>query len=334
MVKPSRRRAVVDQLAAICRDNGLEVVCLATYLNWDELDCIGSVARAARKLGCPRLRLAGFNYTGKEDYWTVHDRAVAQMKAAVPVLADEGVKGVIETHFGSIHASAHGAYNLVRHFDPSQIACILDGSNLIVEGWKTGRWSSNSWGGHLDHIHVRNAAWQHSEERGWHWTWAPLESGIADWPRILTILKERGFDGYVSVENILGVPTSSKGYIGEAHASLGGYDQSRSIEERLVAIQAALTYLAERPEVDASRIGLFGWSFGCSVGVWLAAIDDRIKALVGVVGVANGGRWLEAVRGEEEWKALRELSSEDRVCRMRTGQSAFVDRPRILYLDP
>lgn len=103
---------------------------------------------------------------------------------------------------------------------------------------------------------------------------------------------------------------------------------------RVADTQAALTYLAERPEVDASRIGLFGWSFGCSVGVWLAAIDDRIKALVGVVGVANGGRWLAAVRSGEEWEALRELSSADRVRRMRTGESEFVDRPTILYLDP
>lgn len=240
-IDPDRIEGEAAELAAVCRDNGLEVVCLATYLNWDELDRIRSVARAARKLGCPRLRLAGFNYTGKEDYWTVHDRAVGQMKAAAPVLADEGVKGVIETHFGTIHASAHGAYNLVRHFDPGQIACILDGSNLIVEGWEDWKMVIELLGDYLDHVHVRNAAWQHNEERGWHWTWAPLESGIADWPRILTILRERGYDGYVSVENILGVPTSSKGYIGEAHSSLGGYDQSRSIEQRL----GDLAYLRE-----------------------------------------------------------------------------------------
>lgn len=42
---------------------------------------------------------------------------------------------------------------------------------------------------------------------------------------------------------------------------------------------AALTYLASRADVDASRIGAFGISMGCVLSYWLAALDERIVAV-------------------------------------------------------
>lgn len=46
--------------------------------------------------------------------------------------------------------------------------------------------------------------------------------------------------------------------------------------------QIALDYLASRPEIDASRIGVEGMSMGSTRAWWLAALDDRIKAVVGI----------------------------------------------------
>jgi len=46
--------------------------------------------------------------------------------------------------------------------------------------------------------------------------------------------------------------------------------------------QIALDYLASRPEVDPKRIGAQGMSMGSTRAWWLAAIDSRIQAVVGV----------------------------------------------------
>jgi dienelactone hydrolase len=46
--------------------------------------------------------------------------------------------------------------------------------------------------------------------------------------------------------------------------------------------QCLLDYLETRPEVDKERIAATGMSMGCTRSWWLAAIDDRIKAVVGV----------------------------------------------------
>jgi dienelactone hydrolase len=46
--------------------------------------------------------------------------------------------------------------------------------------------------------------------------------------------------------------------------------------------QSLIDYLETRPEVDKSRIATTGMSMGCTRSWWLAAIDDRIQAVVGV----------------------------------------------------
>lgn len=46
--------------------------------------------------------------------------------------------------------------------------------------------------------------------------------------------------------------------------------------------QCLVDYLQTRPEVDAQRIGATGMSLGNTTAWWLAALDDRIKVIVGV----------------------------------------------------
>jgi dienelactone hydrolase len=46
--------------------------------------------------------------------------------------------------------------------------------------------------------------------------------------------------------------------------------------------QCLLDYLQTRPEIDRDRIGGTGMSMGCTRAWWLSAIDERVKAIVGV----------------------------------------------------
>lgn len=48
---------------------------------------------------------------------------------------------------------------------------------------------------------------------------------------------------------------------------------------------AALDFLETRPEIDASRIGVYGWSMGSYWAPRIAAHDSRVKACVGAMGV-------------------------------------------------
>lgn len=103
---------------------------------------------------------------------------------------------------------------------------------------------------------------------------------------------------------------------------------------RVADAEAALTFLARQPGVDPERLGLFGWSFGGSTALWLAAADRRAKAVVSVVGVGDGERWMRSVRSESEWAALLSRAEADRLTRLATGTSEMVPRADILWMDP
>lgn len=48
---------------------------------------------------------------------------------------------------------------------------------------------------------------------------------------------------------------------------------------------AAIDFLEGQPEIDAGRVGVYGWSMGSYWGPRIAAHDARVKALVGAMGV-------------------------------------------------
>ena len=102
---------------------------------------------------------------------------------------------------------------------------------------------------------------------------------------------------------------------------------------RMADVLAAVTFLGIQAEVDKERIGIYGTSYGCATVVYAAAVDERVKCTVGVIGMGHGGRWMRSVRRPDEWFDLLERSQQDRETRVVTGQSAFVPREEILLPD-
>ena len=102
---------------------------------------------------------------------------------------------------------------------------------------------------------------------------------------------------------------------------------------RVADVQAAITFLAAQPEVEASRLGVYGTSYGGATVVWVAAVDPRVACTVSVVGIGNGARWMRSVRRPDEYCDLLDRSAEDRLRRALEGASQFVERAEILLPD-
>ena len=76
---------------------------------------------------------------------------------------------------------------------------------------------------------------------------------------------------------------AEKGGAGEMTASKFNLWVGRSLWGMILRDDLmALDYLASRPEVDASRIGVTGISMGATRAWWLAALDERLRAGVAV----------------------------------------------------
>jgi uncharacterized protein len=102
---------------------------------------------------------------------------------------------------------------------------------------------------------------------------------------------------------------------------------------RVADVQAALTFLGAQPEVDATRLGIYGTSYGGATVVFVAAVDLRVRCVVSVVGVGNGARWMRSVRRPDEYQDLLTRAATDRDKRVLTGVSDLADRNEVLLPD-
>lgn len=104
--------------------------------------------------------------------------------------------------------------------------------------------------------------------------------------------------------------------------------------ERVEDVRNAVTFLKLQQEVDKEKIGVVGHCFGGGVATYAAAIDERIKCLVAVGVIGNGGRWLQSTRRHYEWVDFLKQLEEDRNRRVLTGESKHVPTFDIAPPDP
>ena len=87
----------------------------------------------------------------------------------------------------------------------------------------------------------------------------------------------------------------------------------------------AVTYLTTREDVQSDAIGTFGTGgTGGGNAVLLLATDDRVRAAVSQVPVADGRDWLHRMRQEHEWISYLEELDADRRDRVLTGKGRLI----------
>lgn len=233
----------LDEAAKVkdaCEKAGVGIASLATYLPPSDTGAVRHIVDVATTVGAPAVRLFGTLYDPKKGWRQLRDEARAGLAGVEQTMREAGVRALIEIHFDTIHASPSATKDIVADFSPEWLGVIMDPSNMIIEGYENWRMSVEVLGEYLAHVHWRNSCW-YQQDGAWAWKWARMQEGQVDWLALISILKDASYRGYLSNENILGVPTSSKGYAAEEHKELGGYDESRSVEERL----SEITYIRQ-----------------------------------------------------------------------------------------
>src|ERR1700761_9317706 len=90
--------------------------------------------------------------------------------------------------------------------------------------------------------------------------------------------------------------------------------------------QNALSFLESRDDVDSDRLGAWGISYSGGHVIVLAAIDPRVKAIVGQIPVVDGYRNMRRVHGTMGCRKLWAAILEDRALR-------YQDPDKRLYLN-
>ena len=132
---------------------------------------------------------------------------------------------------------------------------------------------------------------------------------------------------------------SAEGYV-TLRFDYRGFGESEGPRHRLIPLEQiedirnGLTCLGVRDEVDPDRLAIWGTSFGGAHAAYAAAVDERVRCIVSVVGVGDGERWLRCLRREWEWQAFVKELEEDRDQRVLSGQSRRVHPYHIMETTP
>lgn len=126
--------------------------------------------------------------------------------------------------------------------------------------------------------------------------WLHLPAGAGGDRPVPAVVMTHGF----SATRRMGLPAFAAAYADAGlavlvydHRNLGDSDGEprRFVDpwRQMLDQRAALTWLAERPEVDADRLALWGSSFSGGEVICIAAVDPRVKAVVANVPFAATG---------------------------------------------
>lgn len=173
----------------------------------------------------------------------------------------------------------------------------------------------------------------------------PDFSDARRWPAILIAT---GFSGIREAGlNERGLRFANAGYVTlsidyRGWGDSGGERGRLAPLEQVEDIRNGLTYLTAQPFVDPERLGAWGVSFGGLTVPYAAAVDTRIKAAIGQVGVADGYQAVTNVRTPEqmrEWELEVATAREQRVLRNERSRpltllDVFVDEQALEWLPP
>ncbi len=149
--------------------------------------------------------------------------------------------------------------------------------------------------------------------------------------------------GYTYLKSLV-LPDIAKALNAEGYVVLifdyRGFGESEGPRWRLIPreqvndVRAALTFVADQPQVDADSLAVLGISLGGSNAIVAGALDQRVDAVVAIEPIGDGARWLRSLRRHWEWLEFQERLTKDRSQRVRKGESARVDPLEIVVPDP
>ncbi|WP_448811778.1 sugar phosphate isomerase/epimerase family protein [Agromyces bauzanensis] len=203
--------------SAITTDAGLELIGLGAYVEPGDEETLAKVFAMAVAAGAPMVRMQAPRprRTGRS-YGELFARTRDFLPLVERIARDTGVTALIEIHHMTIAPSPALVHRLIHDLDPRDVGAIYDTGNLVWEGYEDPGISLDLLGPHLRHVHLKNAAY-HRIDGTWEPYWSPLDDGLVDVPAFVELLRDAGYDGWISVEELrLDLPpTEALRYNGE-----------------------------------------------------------------------------------------------------------------------
>jgi L-ribulose-5-phosphate 3-epimerase len=126
-----------------------------------------------------------------ESYQQVWDRSTAEVKKAIPIAQDAGVKIGIEVVWNNFITKPEQLVQYVDQFNTPTVGAYFDVSNMIKYGVPPAQWI-RALGNRMLKFDFKG----YSKEKAW----VKIGEGDEDWPEVHKALKEIGYTGWATAE--------------------------------------------------------------------------------------------------------------------------------------
>jgi len=197
--------AAAQAAAALLQTHGLRCPVLSSYALPSDHSDARTLAGAAVILGARQVRMWGPTPRPGQIRSQLEEARSAWRELA-RIAADTPVRFVLELHNDSLAGSASAALRLLEHLDPTCVGVILDIANTASVGNEPLALAVELLGPYLAHVHVKDVAVAAGPAwNGQQCDIVALGQGSMRWPECLRILRQAGYQGWLSLENFTGI---------------------------------------------------------------------------------------------------------------------------------
>ncbi len=191
-VEPENVTDGLPEAAKILGDQGLTIESVAGPT--DE-----ATIAACAEVGVPIIRIC--LPIGEDGYLASEARYRREFEELAPILERYGVAVGIQNHCNNQVGSCLGVMRLIGDFPPEQFCAVWDPAHNVLAGEIPEQAIDICWS-HLRMVNLKNPWWMRtngpeSEQAQWRLMWTTGRQGIASWPRVINLLKARGWEGPV-----------------------------------------------------------------------------------------------------------------------------------------
>jgi sugar phosphate isomerase/epimerase len=169
------------------------LVTAPTNLIDPESDLAKTLFEASAKAGVPAIKIGYFTYQGKYDATLAEARR--RLAGFAKLAAKTGVRACYHTHSGSYLGNNGAALRLLLHdLDPHHVGAFVDTGHVAVGGGPI-RMELDMVAPWLSLLAIKDMAWEGQKK----YHVVPAGEGIVRWDEVAKALKERGFNGTISL---------------------------------------------------------------------------------------------------------------------------------------
>ncbi len=163
------------------------------------LEALKQTLRDAKRYGASSVLLVPGVVNKGISYPDAYTRSQAEIRKAIPLAEELGVKIAIENVWNQFLLSPLEAAKYVDEFNSSAVGWHFDVGNVINYGWPE-QWV-RVLGKRIQKLHIKEFSRSRRDKEGlWKGFDVPLMEGDDDWPAVMKALDEVGYSGWAMTE--------------------------------------------------------------------------------------------------------------------------------------